>query len=45
MYTVLGRNEFISLRDFIIEIDPNAFITVNEVHEVLGEGFKKIDDM
>lgn len=42
LYTVIGRKEFIKLRDFIKEIDPLAFITVSEAHEVLGEGFKNI---
>ena len=37
--TVLNRKEFIKLKDFIKAIDDKAFITVNEVNEVLGEGF------
>ena len=36
--TVLGRMEFIKLKNYIKEIDPRAFITVSQVHEVLGEG-------
>ncbi len=43
LYTVLGRKEFIMLKGHIKEIDPHAFITVNEVYEVLGEGFSDID--
>lgn len=43
LYTVVGRSEFIKLRDYIKEVDPEAFITVSDVHEVLGEGFKKIN--
>lgn len=39
IYTVLGRMEFIKLKNYIKEIDPRAFITVSQVHEVLGEGF------
>jgi len=39
LYVVLYRRDYIRLRSFIKEIDPNAFISVNEVHEVLGEGF------
>jgi uncharacterized membrane-anchored protein YitT (DUF2179 family) len=39
LYAVLSRNEFIKLKKHIKEIDPEAFITVGEVHEVLGEGF------
>lgn len=42
LITVLSRKEFIKLRDFIKEIDKRAFITVSDVHEVLGEGFNEI---
>lgn len=43
LYAVLSRNQFIKLKKIIKEIDPQAFITVGEVHEVLGEGFKDMD--
>ena len=43
LYSVLGRLEFIKLKNYIKEIDSKAFITVEEAHEVLGEGFKSID--
>lgn len=39
LYTVLSRKQFIKLRKFIKDIDKRAFITVNDAHEVLGEGF------
>ncbi|MCY6957545.1 YitT family protein [Clostridium brassicae] len=42
LYTVVDRRQFILLKKYIKEIDPTAFITVNEAHEVLGEGFKDI---
>ncbi len=42
LYAVISRNEFIKLKKFIKETDPEAFITVGEVHEVLGEGFNDI---
>ena len=42
LYTVLDRSEFIKLKNKIREIDKNAFITVGEVHEVMGEGFMGI---
>lgn len=44
LYTVLDRSEFIKLKNHISSIDENAFITVGEVHEVMGEGFKGIDE-
>lgn len=43
IYTVLGRSEFIKLKMFIKEIDMNAFISVRESYEVLGEGFREIE--
>lgn len=42
LYTVLGRKEFIRLRNYIRTVDKNAFVIVSEAHEVLGEGFKNI---
>ena len=42
LYTVINRKEFIRLKKYIKEVDPKAFITVSEAHEVLGEGFKDI---
>ncbi len=42
LYAVLGRNEFIKLKQYISKVDPKAFITVGEVHEVMGEGFKNL---
>ncbi|MDS0526218.1 YitT family protein [Clostridium sp. SHJSY1] len=43
IYTVLSRNEFIKLKDFIKEIDRRAFISVRESYEVLGEGFMEME--
>jgi len=42
LYVVLNWREYIRLREYIREIDPRAFISVNDVHEVLGEGFKDL---
>jgi len=39
-YAVLGRHEMTKLVRQVKEIDPDAFIIVNNVHEVLGEGFR-----
>lgn len=43
LITVMARKEFIKLKNYIKEIDKSAFITVGNVHEVLGEGFKRIE--
>lgn len=40
--TVMGKKEFIRLKNHIKSIDPRAFIITHNVHEVLGEGFRDI---
>ncbi|MEG3006507.1 MAG: YitT family protein [Oscillospiraceae bacterium] len=37
--TVLDKNEYYTLKKAIKNIDPNVFLIVRTVHEVLGEGF------
>lgn len=44
LYTVLSRKEFIELRTYIKSIDKNAFITITDAREVLGNGFNDIID-
>ncbi len=39
LYCVVSYNEVFRLKNLIHEIDPDAFVTVNDVHEVFGEGF------
>lgn len=39
---VVSAKEVVEIKDIIHRIDPNAFVTVAEVREVLGEGFKSI---
>jgi uncharacterized membrane-anchored protein YitT (DUF2179 family) len=39
LYCVVGRNEIVRLKNIITSIDPNAFVSVTEVHDVMGEGF------
>lgn len=39
--TVIERKEFIELKRYIVATDPLAFVTVQDLHEVVGEGFKK----
>lgn len=42
--TILTRSQFIKLKQFIKNNDPDAFITVNETSEVLGKGFKSLSE-
>ncbi len=42
IYTVVSRREQVLLKSYIHEIDPNAFLTVSDTKEILGEGFKSL---
>jgi uncharacterized membrane-anchored protein YitT (DUF2179 family) len=42
IYTVVSRREVAILEEFISTIDPEAFITVMDTHEILGEGFQSL---
>ncbi|MDZ7262948.1 MAG: YitT family protein [candidate division KSB1 bacterium] len=41
IFTVVTRKETTLLTDIVKEIDPHAFVVINNVHEVLGEGFRR----
>jgi len=43
IFTNVSRREVYMLKDFIQSIDPEAFITVIDANEILGNGFKPID--
>ena len=38
--TVIHRKQLAELRDFVREIDPQAFVIINDTYDVLGKGFK-----
>ena len=44
IFTNVNRREQAILRDYIKNIDPNAFMTVINANEVLGNGFKSIHE-
>ena len=41
VYCVVNRTEIRRFKTLVKEIDPRAFIVVNDVHDVLGEGFRE----
>jgi uncharacterized membrane-anchored protein YitT (DUF2179 family) len=43
IYTVVSRREVTILEEFINKIDPEAFITVMDAKEILGEGFQNLN--
>lgn len=40
-FVIIRRNELASVKRLIKDIDPDAFVIVSDVHQVLGEGFQK----
>jgi len=41
LYTVVSRKEINQLIDIVRAIDPHCFMIINNVHEVLGQGFRR----
>jgi len=41
LYTVITRLEMAKFKSLVSEIDEDAFITINDVHDVMGGTFKK----
>ncbi|MFC4354589.1 YitT family protein [Chryseomicrobium palamuruense] len=39
LYCVIGRNEIVRLKNIIMSVDPHAFVSIVDVHDVMGEGF------
>jgi len=39
IYCVVGKYQLIKVKNIVKEIDPSAFMIVNQVHEVIGKGF------
>ncbi len=39
LFCVVSRKELVILRDIVKQIDPRAFVIVDDVREVFGEGF------
>jgi uncharacterized membrane-anchored protein YitT (DUF2179 family) len=44
VFTVVNRRETVMLQDYINKIDPNAFVTVINANEILGNGFKSLKE-
>jgi uncharacterized membrane-anchored protein YitT (DUF2179 family) len=39
--TAIKRQQLAELKRLVVEIDPDAFIIVQEAHQVLGDGFSR----
>jgi uncharacterized membrane-anchored protein YitT (DUF2179 family) len=39
LYCVVSKKQIVSVKELVVRVDPQAFIIVSDVREVLGEGF------
>ncbi|MEG2349036.1 MAG: YitT family protein, partial [Hungatella sp.] len=39
LFCVVSKKEIVQLKEILEEHDPQAFVIVNDVREVFGEGF------
>ncbi len=44
LFTVVNRRYVTDLHEYIFNIDPKAFITVVDAYEIIGEGFKSLEE-
>lgn len=42
LYVVVARDEISRIQEICREIDPHCFLVVNDVHDVMGEGFNPL---
>lgn len=42
---VVSRKQVMTLKRLVKSIDPYAFVIISDIHEALGDGFKKIDNV
>lgn len=45
LWTIVDTKELIKIKIFIKEVDPHAFLSVNDIYETLGEGFSDLRDI
>lgn len=41
LYCVVSRKQIVAVKERVVAIDPDAFVIVSDVREVLGEGFQE----
>ena len=37
----MKRQQIAELKELVVQIDPNAFVILQEAHQVLGDGFSR----
>ena len=41
IFAVVTRKEVAKLRELVVDVDPDAFVIISNIHEVLGNGFRR----
>lgn len=41
MISVVKKQQVAEMKRIVTDVDPNAFIVIQEAHQVLGEGFER----
>ncbi len=44
LFIIVARSEIATLKQIVSQIDPRAFMVIHDAHEVLGEGFKGLQN-
>lgn len=44
IFTVVNRRELAMIEEFIHKTDPHAFLTVMDANDIIGEGFRSIEE-
>lgn len=44
IFTVVNRRELAMITEFIYKTDPKAFLTVMDANDIIGEGFKSLEE-
>ena len=42
LLVTVARSEIARVKDIVRDIDSRAFVIIHDVHEVLGEGFRRL---
>ncbi|NOR43981.1 MAG: DUF2179 domain-containing protein, partial [Candidatus Delongbacteria bacterium] len=45
IFTAVNRRELVALQYYVKEIDPEAFMTILDIRDVRGEGFKSFEEI
>ncbi|WP_054954913.1 YitT family protein [Paenibacillus dakarensis] len=43
LYIVISKQEVVQLKNIVCEIDEQAYVTIHNVHELIGKGYKASD--